>query len=31
MREEDKPAAWKQFVSDMKEIRKLAQAQKKAA
>jgi len=31
MRKEDKPAAWKQFVSDMKEIRKLAQAQKKAA
>jgi DNA polymerase len=31
MREEDKPAAWKRFVSDMKEIRKLVQAQKKAA
>ena len=31
MPEEDKPAAWKQFVSDMKQIRKLAQAHKKAA
>src|SRR5689334_16600561 len=31
MREEDKPAAWKQFVSDMKDIRKLARAEKKAA
>jgi uracil-DNA glycosylase len=31
MPQEDKPAAWKQFVSDMKEIRKLAQTQKKAA
>jgi DNA polymerase len=31
MPEQDKPAAWKQFVSDMKQIRKLTQAQKKAA
>lgn len=31
MRDEDKPAAWKQFVSDMKNIRSLAENQKKAA
>lgn len=31
MRDDDKADAWKQFVSDMKAIRKLAQAEKKAA
>jgi len=31
MPEEDKAEAWKQFVSDMKQIRKLVQAEKRAA